>query len=51
VRRFTLITLVCLFALLVAAATYQIIIASRDRGPYRGPVPGTPFPVSVTPPP
>ncbi|MBI2237820.1 MAG: hypothetical protein HYU54_04740 [Actinobacteria bacterium] len=48
-RRWTLITLIGLFALLLAAATWQIVIASRDQPPYRGPVPGTPFPVSVTP--
>jgi len=44
VRRVTLITLVCLFLLLAAAAVWQMLIATRDRGPYPGPVPGTPYP-------
>jgi hypothetical protein len=44
VRRFTLITLICLFLLIGAAAIYQMAIASGDRPLYPGPVPGTPFP-------
>ena len=49
-RPITRITLICLFVVLAAAAIYQAVIASRDRGPFPGPVPGTPFPsVSVAP--
>jgi len=44
VRRVTLITLLCLFLLLTAAAVWQIAIATRDRPPYPGPAPGTPYP-------
>lgn len=43
-RRFTAITLIALALLLAGAATYQIVLASQDRGPYPGPVPGTPLP-------
>lgn len=46
-RRFTLITIICLFLLIGAAAVYQMAIASGDRPLYPGPVPGTPFPTSV----
>jgi hypothetical protein len=50
VRRFTLITIVCLLALLAIATVAQILIASRHRAPYPGPIPGTPYPSpSVTP--
>ncbi len=48
VRRFTLITLICLFLLIGAAAVYQMVLASGDRPRYPGPVPGTPLPTSVT---
>ncbi len=51
-RRFTLITIICLLALLAAAAIYQIVLASRNHKPYPGPVSGTPFPsttVTATP--
>jgi len=46
-RRGTLIAIIVLFVLLVVATVYQIRAA---QGPhrYRGPVPGTPFPTSVT---
>jgi len=44
VRRFTLITIVVLFALIVGAAIYQIALANRDQAPFPGPVEGTPFP-------
>ena len=46
-RRFTLITLICLFLLIGAAAIYQMAIANGGRARYPGPVPGTPFPTSV----
>jgi len=49
-RRFTLITLIVLFVLLAAAGIFQAIIAAGNRGPFQGPVPGTPLPAtSVTP--
>lgn len=47
-RRFTLVTLICLFLLIGAAAIYQMTIASGDRPRYPGPVPGTPFPTAAT---
>jgi hypothetical protein len=47
VRRFTLITVIVLFALIAGAAVYQIALASRDQDPYPGPVSGTPFPQLV----
>jgi hypothetical protein len=37
VRRPTLITLIVLFSLLVAAAIWQLQIANDDRGPLPGP--------------
>jgi hypothetical protein len=43
-RRFTLITIVVLFALIIAAAFYQIALANRDQAPFPGPVEGTPLP-------
>ena len=43
-RRFTLVTIVVLFALIIGAAVYQIALASRDQAPCPGPVEGTPFP-------
>jgi hypothetical protein len=46
-RRFTLITIFVLFALIIGAAVYQIALASRDRAPFPGPVEGTPFPSVV----
>ncbi|MGQ0670809.1 MAG: hypothetical protein ACT4PO_14260 [Actinomycetota bacterium] len=46
-RRFTLITLIFLLVLLSAAAIYQLVIASRDRGALPGPVSGTPFPTAA----
>jgi hypothetical protein len=46
VRRFTLITIVVLFALIVSAAIYQLVLASRDRPRYPGPVEGTPLPAT-----
>ena len=46
-RRFTLITIVVLFALIIGAAVYQIALARRDRAPFPGPVEGTPFPSVV----
>jgi hypothetical protein len=49
VRPFTRITLIVLFSLLTAAAVYQIVLASRDVGPYPGPVTGTPLPPQVQP--
>lgn len=47
-RRFTLITIVCLFLLLGGAAAYQLILANRGQERFPGPVPGTPVP-SITP--
>ncbi len=47
-RRFTLITIVVLFVLIVGAAVYQIALANRDQAPFPGPLEGTPFP-SLTP--
>jgi hypothetical protein len=47
-RRFTLITIVVLFALIIGAAVYQIALANRDQAPFPGPLEGTPFP-SVAP--
>jgi hypothetical protein len=44
VRRFTFITIVVLFGLLVGAAVYQLVLANRDRPPFPGPVEGTPLP-------
>jgi hypothetical protein len=44
VRRFTLITIIVLFALIAAAAVYQFTLAGRDRPRYPGPVDGTPLP-------
>ena len=46
-RRFTLITLIVLFALLVGAALYQLTLANRDEGPFPGPVEGTPLPTAA----
>ena len=45
-RRFTLITLIVLFVLLVGAAVYQLTLASRDTGPFPGPMSGTPLPTA-----
>jgi len=47
-RRFTFITIVVLFGLLIGAAVYQIVLANRDRAPFPGPVEGTQLP-SLTP--
>ena len=47
-RRVTLITLIVLFVLLLAAAVYQLMLANRDAGPFRGPVEGTPLPTAAT---
>lgn len=43
-RRFTLITIVCLFLLLAGATVYQLFLANRDLERFPGPVPGTPLP-------
>ncbi|HVH53173.1 MAG TPA: hypothetical protein VNA32_03485 [Actinomycetota bacterium] len=48
-RRFTLITIICLAVLLVGAAVAQLVIAGGDREPYPGPVSGTPYPVRSSP--
>jgi hypothetical protein len=45
-RRFTLITLIVLFVLLVGAALYQLTLANNDAGPFPGPVEGTPLPTA-----
>jgi hypothetical protein len=47
VRRFTLITIVVLFALIAGAAIWQIGLASGDQPRFPGPEPGTPLPSSV----
>jgi hypothetical protein len=44
VRRFTLITIIVLFSLIVAAAIYQLMLAGKDAPRYPGPVEGTPLP-------
>jgi hypothetical protein len=44
VRRFTLITLVCLFLLLAGAAAYQLLLANRGVERFPGPQLGTPLP-------
>jgi hypothetical protein len=43
-RRFTRITIVVLFTLIIGAAVYQIALANRDQARFPGPVEGTPFP-------
>ncbi|MFM7719209.1 MAG: hypothetical protein ACKO8G_06990 [Actinomycetota bacterium] len=47
-RRGTRIALAVVAALLLAAAAYQVLLASADRAPYPGPVPGTPLPSPVS---
>jgi len=44
VRRFTFITIVVLFALLGAAAIYQLVLANRGEQRFPGPAIGTPLP-------
>jgi hypothetical protein len=44
VRRFTLVTIVCLLLLLAGAAVYQLVLANRDGERFPGPVSGTPLP-------
>lgn len=46
-RRGTLVAVVVLFLLIVGAAVYQLVLATRDREPFPGPVSGTPFPTST----
>lgn len=46
-RRFTLITLVCLLLLLAGAAVYQLVLAGGDAERFPGPEIGTPFPTAV----
>lgn len=46
-RRFTLITIVVLFALIIAAALYQLVLANRGAPRFPGPVPGTPLPTAA----
>jgi hypothetical protein len=48
VRRFTLITLICLFLLLAGAAVYQLVLANRDVERFPGPEIGTPLPTAST---
>jgi hypothetical protein len=43
-RRWTLVTLICLCVLLIGAAVYQLMLANRDVERFPGPVPGTPLP-------
>jgi hypothetical protein len=48
VRRFTLLTLIVLFVLIIIAAVFQLLAA---RGPRHlpGPIPGTPLPTASSP--
>ena len=46
-RKGTLVAIVVLLLVLGAAAIYQLVLATRDRQPYPGPVSGTPLPTSV----
>jgi hypothetical protein len=46
-RRGTLITLICLFALLVTIAVIQLT-QTPPESPYPGPASGTPLPSGVT---
>jgi hypothetical protein len=46
VRRWTLVTLICLVVLLVGTAVAQLILANRDIERFPGPVPGTPLPTA-----
>lgn len=46
-RRFTLVTLICLTLLLAGAAVVQLVLANRDVERFPGPVEGTPLPSSV----
>jgi hypothetical protein len=50
VRRFTLITIIVLIALIAGAAVWQIALASRDQPRFPGPEVETPLPSSVAPP-
>lgn len=43
-RRWTLITLVCLFVLLTGAAVYQLALAGRETERFPGPTEETPLP-------
>ncbi|MDP9242063.1 MAG: hypothetical protein M3O84_02685 [Actinomycetota bacterium] len=43
-RRWTFVTIIALFVVLSLAAAYQLLIASRNSGPFGGPVQGTPLP-------
>lgn len=46
-RRFTFVTLIVLFALLVGAAIYQLVLASDGRERFPGPSEDTPLPAIV----
>jgi hypothetical protein len=50
-RRPTFIMLIVLFLLLVGAGVAQLVIASRDHAPYRGPANPTELPSLPTGPP
>jgi hypothetical protein len=43
-RRFTLVTIIVLFALLAGAALFQLVLANRGDERFPGPVSGTPLP-------
>lgn len=47
-RPATRLTLIVLFALLLATALYQLTIGGPDSADYPGPVPGTPLPTTTT---
>ena len=49
VRRGTFVMIVVLFILLLAAGIAQLLIASRDRGPLRGPTSPGQIPSQTTP--
>ena len=46
-RRFTLITLICLFLLLAGAAVYQLVLANKDVERFPGPEVGAPLPAAT----
>lgn len=43
-RRFTLVTIIVLFGLIIGAAIYQVALANRGQERFPGPVEGTPLP-------
>lgn len=43
-RRFTLVTLICLLVLLVGAGVYQLVLANKDVERFPGPEVDAPLP-------